>query len=198
VAHVNLDMEWWADKQAELYDQRGIQPWQVSVWVHTHPAGVNRPSGTDEATMEESFGSWSFAVMMILTKDGHFYARTDFNHDFPGTKKCRLNIPCKVVVAWNEAEEDPITSETLAGWEKEFKELVTECESSWLDLGRSCTRKSRQNEAKDATEAIPWFENNELFGEEVEDYAATCEQYGFDPYDPASYEAIYGVWPGPE
>jgi len=34
-AHVDLDMEWWAEKQVELFETRGIQPWQTSVWLHT-------------------------------------------------------------------------------------------------------------------------------------------------------------------
>ena len=33
--HVDLDMEWWADKQVHLFDEKGIQPWQTSLWVHT-------------------------------------------------------------------------------------------------------------------------------------------------------------------
>ena len=199
VAHVDLDMEWWADKQAALYEQNGIQPWQVSCWIHTHPSGMNRPSATDEETMQQSFGSWSFAVMMILTQDGHFYCRTDFHHEFPGGKRYRLRIPCEVIVAWNEAKESPVIPETLAGWDKEFKERITEVDSgsSWLDHGRP-RRQSRSNGTMKAQESGAGFENDELFGEEEEDYEATCEQHGLDPYDPASYEALYGVWPGPE
>jgi len=196
--HVNLNMEWWADKQSELYEQRGIQPWQTSAWLHTHPAGVNRPSDTDEDTMCNSFGSWDFAIMIILTQEGHFYARTDFCHEFPGGKAYRFQIPCEVIVAWNKAEDAPVTPETLSLWEKEFKELVTECDSVFSDLGRSLRRKAQKTKKAQSPETEPWFENEDLFGEEVEDYAATCEQYGLDPYDPASYEAIYGVWPGPE
>ena len=63
-------MNWWADKQIELYESRGIEPWRTSCWAHTHPAGINRPSTTDEETMEQSFGGWDFALMLILTKAG--------------------------------------------------------------------------------------------------------------------------------
>jgi len=63
-----------AEKQVELFETRGIQPWQTSAWIHTHPAGVERPSSTDEETMRESFGAWDFVAMIILTKSGRFFA----------------------------------------------------------------------------------------------------------------------------
>jgi hypothetical protein len=94
-ASVSLDMNWWADKQIDLFDKYGIEPWRTSVWAHTHPAGINRPSTTDEQTMEESFGGWDFVVMLILTKAGHFYARMDFDHGFGNGTKQRLSAPCK-------------------------------------------------------------------------------------------------------
>ena len=53
--HVDLDMEWWADHQVELFEKEKIQPWQTSVWIHTHPSGINEPSGVDEQTMRETF-----------------------------------------------------------------------------------------------------------------------------------------------
>ena len=42
--HVSLDMEWWAEKQIDLYEREGIQPWQTSLWLHTHPQGMKGPS----------------------------------------------------------------------------------------------------------------------------------------------------------
>ena len=72
VRRMDLDMDRGAEKQVELFETRGVQPWQTSCWIHTHPAGVERPSATDEETMRESFGAWDFAVMIILTKSGRF------------------------------------------------------------------------------------------------------------------------------
>jgi len=131
-------MDSWAEKQVELFETRGIQPWQSSCWIHTHPAGVERPSSTDEETMRESFGAWGlcasrgsrcYAVMIILTKSGRFYARVDFNHDFGPPQASfhqRFNVQCDVEVLWTEAGDEAIGRETFAAWDKELKELVRE------------------------------------------------------------------------
>jgi len=76
--------------------------------------------------MRESFGAWDFAVMVILTKSGRFYARMDFSHDFGNGFCQRFNVQCEVEVLWTEAGDEAIGRETLAAWDKELKELVRE------------------------------------------------------------------------
>ena len=184
--HVDLDMEWWADKQVALFDADGIQPWQTNAWIHTHPSGVNAPSLVDEETMRVSFGTWNFAVMIILTKDGHFYARTDFAHEFPCGSKYRYRVPCEMEVVWGEVRDQVVDTDILAQWETEFQTLVKEVRDSWCGLnsgkGRSKNRWREDREEK----------NN---GREVMSYEAICEHYGMDPTDPCSFEAIHGYWP---
>jgi len=186
---VDLDMTWWADKQSDLFATREIQPWQSSVWIHTHPAGVNRPSQTDETTMRESFGSWDFAIMLILTREGHFHARLDFDHAFPWGETARYNVDCEVKVDWSNAEA--VTEEDLKVWEKEFKERVTET---------TClSTKSSVFTRMDLLPKPPFkFGPEEPFERKEEaSYVDLCEQHRLDPDDPASYEALYGYWPGP-
>jgi hypothetical protein len=122
---VSLDMEWWADKQAELFGERGIQPWRTSCWAHTHPAGINRPSGVDDATMEKSFGGWDFALMLILTKAGVFYGRLEFQQELAGAA-VRLCLPAVFVVDWLAAPAVTVSGDVLAQWEAEFRALVRE------------------------------------------------------------------------
>jgi len=50
------------------------------IWIHTHPHGVNGPSGTDENTFRDKFGTYPFSVMYILTRGGFEYCRLQFNH----------------------------------------------------------------------------------------------------------------------
>ena len=192
-ASVDLDMEWWADKQVEMFEKHGIQPWQTSTWVHTHPAGVDRPSSTDESTMENSFGNWTFAIMLILTKEGHFYARMDFDHQFAWGEKIRFNIACDVRVDWSDPEA--VTEEDLKRWDVEFKSLVSETFTLAL---RSLKDSDSAKERDSSAEPKPWFEGDDLFeGKEEDEYVELCRKHNLDPYDPASYEAIYGYWPGP-
>lgn len=121
---VDLDMDWWADQQVELFEKRGIEPWQTSCWCHTHPAGVNEPSTQDEETMEGSFGSWDFIVMLILTKEGRFYGRVDCDHRFGSGGRHRLQLPAQVQVDWAACGEQGIDDQTILGWEVEFQERV--------------------------------------------------------------------------
>ena len=191
--HVDLDMTWWADKQVELYEDHGIQPWQTSVWIHTHPSGVRGPSSIDLETMEGSFGAWSFAIMLVLTRDGQFYARLDFDHEFSGGCLGRFQVPCKVDVAWSEAGGLSVSSETVADWENEFQELVTVSGEVFRGRTKSRSKKPR-NTRTQADSKVPFAEEfNDR--EEVEDYVESCRQYGMDPSDPDSFEAFFGYWP---
>ena len=182
--HVDLDMEWWADKQADLYSEQGVEPWRASVWIHTHPSGMAEPSQTDEKTMGESFGAWDFAVMLILTKDGKFYARADLLHKFPNGLSGQLSVPCKIGIDWASRPTDSVRAGTIEEWDKEFKQLVTESAGNVSPL------------------SDPFSDFSFLIDEdtlpEVEDYVEACEQFGIDPEKLDSYASLYGCEPYPD
>lgn len=190
---VDLDMIWWADKQVELFERQGIEPWQTSCWLHTHPAGVKKPSATDEQTMNNSFGSWDFAVMIILTKDDCFYGRVDFNHEFTNGLKQRFRMECPIEVDWTDLAGDPVTPELMAAWEREFTELVS-CQTQFGFTERFLDEPGRRySTAKNRTNTAPTDFTTQ---KEVEEYVDTCAGFGLDPNDPESFEALYGYWPG--
>ena len=199
VAHVDLDMDWWAERQVELFEAQGIQPWQTSCWIHTHPAGVERPSSTDEETMRESFGAWDFVAMIILTKGGRFYARLDYNHTFGPPQagfQQRFNVPCEVEVLWTEAEEQPIGRETLQAWEKELKELVSEKIPSWPALGtlRQAPADSRKENSRQEPDMFNLYNPDEMESE-VNDYVHACVNSGIEPNAPDIFERYFGRKP---
>ncbi len=195
---VDLDMEWWADKQVELFDQRGIHPWQSSLWIHTHPSGMAEPSMVDEETMEKSFGGWTFAGMLILTKDGKFYARMDFNHEFaPGIVE-RFNASCDVQILWSNVGQETIGRETLELWEKEFLARVTETQSTFPSrpLRPQENRWILEDEREMGIgESDMYCQTN---GKEVTDYVGFCRNSGAEPEDPEMFELYFGYSPEPE
>ena len=197
VAHVSLDMDWWADKQIELFDKHGIEPWRTSLWAHTHPAGINRPSTTDEATMEESFGGWDFILMLILTKAGHFYARMDFDHDFGNGTKQRLSVPCAVEIDWGNPGKEGITEETIQRWEEEFKQCVPEIPDPWLlfEEGPQERVKPRKGGWLPKPKTNGQNSGGEAGREEVEEYVQACNNMGYDPNDPENIEDYFGYQP---
>lgn len=197
LASVSLDMNWWADKQIELYDKHGIEPWRTSCWCHTHPAGINRPSSTDEATVEESFGGWDFILMLILTKAGQFYARMDFDHDFGNGTKQRLSVPCAVEIDWGNAGKEAISVETIGRWEEEFKNCVPENPNSWLlfedrPMG---SVKPRNGSRLPKPESGVQIAGGDARREEVEEYVQACQSMGYDPGDPENFEDYFGYQP---
>ncbi len=192
--HVDLNMEWWADKQVELFEQQNIQPWQTSAWIHTHPSGVNEPSNVDEQTMRESFGSWSFAVMIILTKAGKFYARVDLAHPFPNGTNLRFSIPSEIEILWQCKSMEPVSKRDLALWESEFTELVCESGFSMFQTGFDSLPKEELHSKKNGSKKRV---NDEILSDQEDDYVEICNRYGMDPADPQSYEAVYGYWPSP-
>jgi len=198
-AHVSLDMEWWADKQVELFDERGIEPWRTSVWAHTHPAGLDRPSGVDEQTMAGGFGRWSFAIMLILTRDGRFYARMDVDHDFGAGGRQRLSVPCRVAIDWGRAGGEPVTPETLAAWEEEFEARVEEApeQGGWLFLEDADEERGRRRACKKARKrgAARTGAADDHTTEEVNEYVAACHSQGLDPEAPEVFEQFFGFGP---
>lgn len=114
-AHTELTQ----DGIAEHFDQclaEGLEPIEFGrIWVHTHPKGINGPSGTDEATMRDTFGACDWAIMLILTQGEHFHCEF-------WTKKLggvalgeHLRLPMKVQVDWSN-----IQNIDTAAWDAEF------------------------------------------------------------------------------
>ena len=197
LASVNLDMDWWADKQIELYDKHGIEPWRTSCWTHTHPAGVNQPSSTDEQTMVESFGGWDFILMLILTKTGQFYGRMDFDQGFGTGARQRLSAACRVEIDWGNPGKEAITGETLKRWEAEFRGCVHETQYTWCLFEDSWPQSAKPRKAAKlpgprTLEASPG-ELSER--EEVEEYVQACRNMGYDPNDPGNFEDYFGYEP---
>ena len=109
-AHVDFQDE----AVADLFDQqvdRGRRPEQFArIWVHTHPGSSPYPSGVDEETFERVFGACDWAVMFILAKGGHSYARLRFRAGPGGA----IRLETKVDYAHPFAGSDP------KGWEQEY------------------------------------------------------------------------------
>jgi hypothetical protein len=185
-------MDWWAEKQLKLFERRGIEPWRTSCWTHTHPAGINGPSGTDEETMARSFGKWDFALMLILTKAGAFYARMDFDHVFGKAGKTRLGVNCSVHVDWSAPNIEAVTPETLAAWETEFQALVQEegrLPFASMPLGEPAI-KGAGGVGLWADPVARAAIEQEM---EVDDYVRFCNSIGVDPNDPDDFDAEAGT-----
>ena len=118
-AYTDIDMVSLADLQAKHYDEDGIQPWQWSCWIHTHPSGVDRPSGTDEATMTRLSG-WKFAIMLIHTHDGKTYCKVAANATLVEGVEQRISWETDVEVDWKAASAVDL-KELIGLWEAEYK-----------------------------------------------------------------------------
>lgn len=188
IGSVDLDMEWWADKQAELYDTRGIEPWQTSCWCHTHPAGVGRPSATDNETMQESFGGWDFAIMLIQPRQGEMYCRLDYRHTFGRSVAVRLATECEVEVEWTGEVLQPVGQDILDAWERDYRELVTE------HTGAAAFGFGWDDDL--VWDPETWWDEPEngtadTNGKE-DDYETLCAHLGLDPEDADVYEQFHG------
>jgi hypothetical protein len=95
-AFVRLDDNAVADKSADLASSWGefkLHPANFAyIFVHTHPRGMNRPSGHDEVTFSSKFGGYPWSVMFIMTKDLKTYCRLRINSDVP----IEVEIPVSV------------------------------------------------------------------------------------------------------
>jgi len=119
-AYVDVDENDYADVMARLCDPTSpdhVEPINCQrIWIHTHPAGLLSPSGTDEETFRDSYGACDWAVMFIMAKGGGTYAQMrikvqglgDF-YTFLSTEVC-ADIPFPAA--------DP------AEWKKELDEKV--------------------------------------------------------------------------
>jgi hypothetical protein len=115
-ASVEFDDTAVANHFEDMFDM-GIQPINCGrVWIHTHPAGLNRPSGTDEQTFSRVFGKCDWAVMFILPKENGFYCRLESN--IQPAHAVNINYMVDYTV--------PFSASCHEEWEEEYKENVIE------------------------------------------------------------------------
>lgn len=119
VALTTFDPAAYADFVMEYCDPDGAKKMKPvncqRIWVHTHPAGVNGPSGRDELTFDESFGTCDWAVMLIMPKGGTPYARMRI--------KCgdsTVNVMMQHRIAWDK----PFSAAVHAEWVAEIDKFV--------------------------------------------------------------------------
>jgi proteasome lid subunit RPN8/RPN11 len=121
MASVNFADKAVADYFDHCVDQ-GLKPAQFArIWVHSHPGASALPSGTDEETFRRVFGNTDWAVMAILSREGHSYARLQVNNG-PGAR-CRLRWR----VDW-ESWPQELSENSLAdhrdAWHQEYEQNV--------------------------------------------------------------------------
>lgn len=96
-AFVRLDDDAVADFVADMGDPLGqhrMHPANFAyIFVHTHPPGMNRPSGHDETTFRTKFGAYPWSIMFILTRDLKTYCRL---HIKKGEHTLDVEIPVSV------------------------------------------------------------------------------------------------------
>jgi proteasome lid subunit RPN8/RPN11 len=119
------------DALAEYMDQMTgeleYEPWQVfRIMVHTHPGSSPDPSGTDETVFEEKFGDCQYAVMVIQSRTGSWYARVKFN----AQNGMYVDKEVPVYVDWEKLPEILDTQlkdvEPFKGWLAEYTANVQE------------------------------------------------------------------------
>jgi proteasome lid subunit RPN8/RPN11 len=115
------------DAVADHFDhclERGLPPARCGrLWFHTHPGDSALPSSTDEETFVRSFGSCDWAVMFILARSGHTYARLAF----AAGPKAQMEIP--VTVDWSAwpaclGKDKPSLDMLFAQWRQEYEAHV--------------------------------------------------------------------------
>jgi len=103
---------------ADFFDRQvdhGRSPEQFArIWLHSHPGGSARPSGTDEKTFQRCFGKADWSVMFILAQGGQTYARLRFNVGPGGA----MEIPVDVDFGRSFPAADQ------SAWEQEYLQAV--------------------------------------------------------------------------
>lgn len=117
-AFVDFDDEALNDFMTEQFVKHDRQPINcMRIWIHTHPHGCTKPSGQDENTFRDAFGSADWAVMFILAKSGEVYARmrADTAHGVS------INKHLDVDIDWSK----PFEGSDHDSWLEEIREKVT-------------------------------------------------------------------------
>lgn len=101
-------------------DAEGIPPRRCTrVWIHTHPEGVNRPSGFDDVIFRKNFSGQDFAVMFIMARgsENGVYARARLEY-----KGRVFQSEMNVEVDWRSADEDEVFD--FEEWAEQLKTFV--------------------------------------------------------------------------
>lgn len=138
-ASVELD----DDEVARWFDgiTQTLEPWQVMrVWIHTHPTGLDRPSGHDEQVMAEVFGRSDYYIALIITKDQKLYCQLRSNVG-------RFSLPCSlgVRVRWDV----PFPAGDPDEWKAERDAHVTERHWEWPSRSNSSVGYTLSSEKDD-------------------------------------------------
>lgn len=216
-ASVDLDMKSWADKVAELYETYGIQPWQLQVWIHTHPMGLKGFSQQDVNTIEEKLSSWDHVVALVMTEKGEMSGRVAFTSHFPWGDT-RHSEAASVIIQANSVQ---ITEEELETWRNEFKSLVKKQRiySStgfyvWDEWGEYMPNSWRLNRYKEKATTKPsgaalisppspkvvTVEDKTKVSEVTKpltylDYIRLCGELGMNPASKSTFSKIYNRKP---
>lgn len=106
-----------------MAEMRDIHPENSSrIWIHTHPGWSADPSGVDEATLDDDFADQNWVVMMIMAREGAFYARLRHNTGPGGDILLPVEIDWKAFPSLQGTVD--VTAE-MAAWEDEYTENIT-------------------------------------------------------------------------
>jgi len=202
-AHIEIDGDHLAKLNDDLFLE-GFEPWQLCVWFHTHPEGMAGPSGTDTNTMEETFGDYAMALMLILPKKGKLYSDC----------YCRLKatwIPQQVVLK-PEVEIDYLawdTAESADKWEADYEKHVSD------DPSISVSLAGESFSSMEKTSRLDWWDkpegyasevgayeddyaNEDVDDDDIEEYFTWCDASNLAASDLTSYTVLYGQEPSKE
>lgn len=159
---------------AEFFDQQvdlGRVPSQFGrLWVHTHPGNFAEPSMTDNDTFSRVFGQTHWAVMFILARQGHSYARLRF-HVGPGGD---VDLPVQVDYS------RPFVASDHAAWKEQYAACVQTTDPLWT------AQRDPFPPTGPVTALDPWDEDDWLLG--WDERPATDEQTVID-----AREARYAI-----
>lgn len=150
---------------AELMERMaaaGVPPERCTrVWLHTHPGNSAQPSGTDEDTFEEIYGTAPWAVMAILANGGQCYARAQYGIGPGGSVELAMGV------VWYEA----FPASDHAAWDDEYLQYVTE--KVWTAPAKVTHATDRGALARTQYDADDWLEKARQRVGGTESYGAT-------------------------
>lgn len=96
----------------------GYPPYRFSrLWLHTHPGNSALPSSTDEETFRRVFGENDWAVMGILSRAGHTYARIGLSAGPGSQERLRWRVDWR---AWAQLAGQTGWPSLAKAWQEEF------------------------------------------------------------------------------